>query len=156
MVLGGLDVSIQKKKVQNSVRDVAYLNGLLYVLDEPGGFVRIYNPTTGQPLINSNPINSPTHLLVHGSTIYVAAGNQVLSSNIPNPYDPNVAAWVFEPVLTLGSSDSASGMAFDSSGNFYVADRSTNTVYVYDQDFKLNYAWPAMQDNPEFLLYMGG
>ena len=155
-VLGGLYVSIQKGKVQNSVRDVVYYNGLIFVLDEPGGLVRTYNAATGQPLINSNPVSSPTHLLIQNNTMYVAAGNQVLSSPVPNPYDSDAAAWVFEPLISLGSSDSASGMAFDSSGNFYVANRSSMKVHVYSSKFQPLQTWPAMTDNPEFLLYMGG
>ena len=160
--LGGLDVSIVSKKgankVQNSVRDVAYFGGLLFVVDEPGGLVRSYNAATGQPLAVSNPIDSPTHLLIQSNTMYVSAGNQVFSSSIPNPYDSGAPIWTFQPILSLGSSDSASGMAFDSSGNFYVGNRSTNKVHVFDstKGFKHVETWPAMPDNPEFLLYMGG
>jgi len=161
-VLGGLDVSIVSSngsdKVQNSVRDVAYDGGILFVLDEPGGLVRSYNAATGQPLVVSNPVDSPTHLLIQGSTMYVSAGNQVFTSPIPNPYDASAPIWVFQPILSLGSSDSASGMAFDSTGNFYVGNRSTNKVHVFDSNngFKPVVTWPKMPDNPEFLLYMGG
>jgi outer membrane protein assembly factor BamB len=160
-VLGGLDVSIVsdkgRDKVQNSVRDLAFYGGLLFVLDELGGLVRSYNAATGQPLGVSNPLGSPTHLLINGSTMYVSAGNQVLTSPIPSPYDAAAPIWVFRPLLSLGSSDSASGMAFDSSGNFYVGNRSTNKVHVFDSnnDFKPGNTWPKMPDNPEFLLYMG-
>jgi hypothetical protein len=160
-VLGGLDVSIVsdkgRDKVQNSVRDLAFYGGLLFVLDELGGLVRSYNAATGQPLGVSNPLGSPTHLLINGSTMYVSAGNQVLTSPIPSPYDAAAPLWVFRPLLSLGSSDSASGMAFDSSGNFYVGNRSTNKVHVFDSnnDFKPGNTWPKMPDNPEFLLYMG-
>jgi hypothetical protein len=160
-VLGGLDVSIVsdkgKDKVQNSVRDLAYCDGVLFVLDEPGGLVRSYNAATGQPLAVSSRLNSPTHLLIKGSTMYVSAGNQVLTSPVPNPHDATASSWDFRPLLSLGSSDSASGMAFDSSGNFYVGNRSTNKVHVFDSNngFKPGNTWPKMPDNPEFLLYMG-
>jgi hypothetical protein len=159
--LGGLDVSIVshkgKDKVQNSVRDLAYCDGVLFVLDEPGGLVRSYNAATGQPLAVSSRLNSPTHLLIKGSTMYVSAGNQVLTSPVPNPHDATASSWDFRPLLSLGSSDSASGMAFDSSGNFYVGNRSTNKVHVFDSNngFKPGNTWPKMPDNPEFLLYMG-
>jgi outer membrane protein assembly factor BamB len=159
---GGLDVSIVshkgKGKVQNSVRDLAYNQGLLFVLDEPGGLVRSYNAATGQPLGVSNTLDSPTHLLINGATMYVSAGNQVLTSPIPNPQNTTASSWAFQPLLSLGSSDSASGMAFDSSGNFYVGNRSTNKVHVFDSNngFRPGNTWPQMPDNPEFLLYMGG
>jgi outer membrane protein assembly factor BamB len=160
--LGGLDVSIVsskgKDKVQNSVRDLAWYDGLLFVLDEPGGLVRSYNAATGQPLIVSNPLDSPTHLLIQDGAMYVSAGNQVFTSSIPNPYDAGAPVWIFQPILSLGSSDSASGMAFDSSGNFYVGNRSTDKVHVFNSNkgFEPVETWSKMPDNPEFLLYMGG
>lgn len=169
--LGGLGVSetgdgsnpaaSKTEKVQNSVRDVAYLAGptpLLFVLDEPEGIVRVYNPVTGQPLLNSNPIPGPTHLLIEGGTIYVSAGYQVMTAPVPNPYDPQAPVWLFTPLLALDSKDAASGMAFDAGGGFYVAGRLSQQVFVYDSNnnFAPGTPWDKLPDNPEFLLYTGG
>ena len=169
--LGGLAVELDSKgdKVRNSVRDVAYYglnyNGstlpLLFVVDEPAGLVRIYDPATGQLLRSSNPLTSPVHLLIDGSTMYVGAEDQVLSSPIPNPYDPDAPVWVFAPVTlspALPSGESVSGIAFDGQGNFNVAIRTNNTVMKYDSSFSNGVQWVStpMPDNPEFLLYIPG
>ena len=158
--LGGLGASVDKdNQPQNSVRDVLYYsgnNGLLFVADEPTNIVRIYNPSTGQPLRCSGPVPGPTHLTIQGSTLYVSAGSQVFTSAIPNPYDPNDPVWVFKPLLSLAKG-AAAGTAFDNSGKFYVANRTGNVVEVYDSNnnFAPVMTWPAFTDNPEFLLYMG-
>jgi hypothetical protein len=170
LFLGGLGADVEdekdskgkkKPKTQNSVRDVIYYAGtdpLLFVVDEPTGIVRVYNPSTGQPLLNSNVIADPTHLAIQGNTLYVSSGSQVLQSPIPTPYDPDAEPWVFAaaPVVELPAKDAASGIAFDASGNLYVAGRKSQVVYVYDPNFKALKPWPKLADQPEFLLYMGG
>ena len=47
---GGLQVSISNGKVQNSVRDVAIANGMLFVCDEPSKMIRIYALPNGDYL----------------------------------------------------------------------------------------------------------
>ena len=164
--LGGVDALIESGKVQHSVRDVQYYastyNGqtvaLLFVVDEAASLIRIYDPATGQPLRCSNPLPaSPTHLLIAQDTLYVGVGSQVLSSPIPNPYDPSAPVWVFtSPATSLSNLPGAvSDMAFDSTGSFHVAIRTKNQVLKFDPTFKSSTPWPAqMTDNPEFLLYI--
>jgi hypothetical protein len=168
--MGGLDVTIstsaKKPKVQNSVRDVAFYNlkfngetiPLLFAVDEPAGLVRIYDPGTGKPLMSSNSLKSPVHMLIEGGTIYVGDKDQVLSSPVPNPYDPNAPDWVFTPVkfspkLPAGA---ISGMAFDNQGNFHVAIRTKKRIMKYDSNFSHGTKWLAdpLPDFPEFLLYV--
>jgi hypothetical protein len=169
--LGGLDVLIstaaKNPKVQNSVRDVACCNlnykgetiPLLFIVDEPAGMVRVYDPGTGKPLMSSNSLASPVHLLIEGSMIYVGAKDQVLSSPVPNPYDPTAPGWVFTPINfspALPKGESVSGMAFDKHGNFHVAIRTKKQVMKYDSKFKHGTQWLAdpLPDFPEFLLYV--
>ena len=95
---GGLNVELQNGKVQNSVRGVCFNAGLLYIVDEPGGMVRMYDPTTGQPILNSSTLKSPVQVLIHDGMMYVGAGHQVLSSTIPNPASAIVPAWKFTPI----------------------------------------------------------
>jgi hypothetical protein len=167
--LGGLAVALDKKqeKVQNSVRDVAFYSldyggsalPLLFVADEAAGLVRVYDPVTGQLLRSSNQLNSPVHLLIAGGTIYVGAGDEVLSSPVPNPYDPDAPTWVFTPVaLSPAPGGAVSGMAFDAAGNFHIAVRTNNLVMKYDAQFGNGVEWVStpMPDNPEFLLYVAG
>lgn len=157
--------SASKNKVQHSVRDVQYVelpfNGetlaLLFVVDEAAALVRIYNPSSGQPLSCSNPLPaSPTHLLIDRGTVYVGVGNQVLSSPLPNPYDPTASVWVLTPIPSLSNlPGDVSDMAFDSAGSFHVAIRTKNQVLKYDASFENPVPWAsAMTDSPEFLLYV--
>ena len=147
------------------MRDVAFYNladngvtlPLLFVVDEAAGLVRLYDPRTGQLLRSSNPLTSPVHLLIAGDTIYVGAGDQVLSSPMPNPYDPNAPVWVFTPLaLSPAPTGAVSGMAYDSKGNFHVAVRTKNLVIKYDAKLNNGVNWVStpMPDNPEFLLYV--
>jgi hypothetical protein len=60
---GRLDVVILSGKVQNSVRDIVLAGPgtppsplLLYVLDEPGNLIRLYDPVTGVPCGISNQV----------------------------------------------------------------------------------------------------
>jgi hypothetical protein len=70
----------KKLKVQNSVRGVVYYNNVLYVADEGGSAVRMYNPATGVPL-GSTPVSSPVHLVQQNGVLYVTSGNTVLYGN---------------------------------------------------------------------------
>ncbi|HWT03092.1 MAG TPA: hypothetical protein VN256_22770 [Pyrinomonadaceae bacterium] len=167
---GGLDVKIKNDKITHSVRDVVFYmfsndSGnypLLFVSDEPAGLVRLYQAATGTHILDSNQLGSPVHLLLAGDTIYVGDGNQVLSSPVPNFFDPKVN-WAFNAVSLsppLPGDQPVSGMAFDNSGNFHVAVRSTESgevpqVWKYDSSFSNGAPWPAtMPDNPEFLLHI--
>jgi hypothetical protein len=165
--LGGLDAEIESGKTQHSVRDVQFYTftfnqqtlALLFIVDEANQMVRVYDPSTGQPLRCSNQLPaSPTHLLINQSqnTLYLGVGNQVFSSPIPNPYDPSAPAWVFAPIAALSNlSGDVADMAFDSGGNFHVAIRTKNTVIKYNSSFGNPVPWSAtMSDNPEFLLYI--
>jgi hypothetical protein len=169
--LGGLGVEIntsdsKKPKVQNSVRDVVFYNleysgetiRLLFVVDEVAGLIRVYDPDTGTPLMESNRLESPVHLLINNGTIYVGAKKQILSSPVPNPKNQTATPWAFTPIefspqLPKGS---VSGMAFDGHGNFHVAIRTIKQVMKYDSDFKNGVGWHAdpLPDYPEFLLYV--
>jgi hypothetical protein len=81
-------VSLKSGKVQNSVRDVATANGILFVCDEPDGVVRMY-ALPGQTL-PSGPLaagtylgasrtlgDEPTHLAIQGNVLYVLAGASI-------------------------------------------------------------------------------
>lgn len=162
---GGLGVEISPgddPKVLHSVRDVvAFAYGtfqypLVFVADEVSGLVRLYDPS-GNPLMNSNQLDSPVHLLIAGETIYVSAGEQVLSSPVPNPYDKNAPPWEFTPVdLSSAPPDgTVSGMTFDDKGNFFVAVRTTDKIMKYESGFTKGTIWASTKHKgPEFLLHV--
>jgi hypothetical protein len=74
-VHGGLGVSFDSSgKVQNSVRDVAIANGILFVCDEPEKVVDLYALADGRYLGSSNALStSPTHLATNNGGLYVSA-----------------------------------------------------------------------------------
>jgi hypothetical protein len=100
---GGLDVTTTGKgkdeKVQHSVRDVGLANGILFVVDEPGGCVRMYDPSTGEYHGKSTgSLKAPTHLLIQGTTMYVTAGSEIWTS--PLPTDPSNPTLNFSSVFS--------------------------------------------------------
>lgn len=163
---GGLAVHIVKekdgsKKVQNSVRDVALSSGILYVADEPGDVIRLYDPGTGTPLGISNTLKSPVHILINNGMVYVSSSNEVWSapcSTLPmaTPSPPTVCLNL-TPLLT-GLPGDASGMTFDPSGNFYVAIRTKAPQILKYTSFQAPYTvlidGSALPDAPEFIAYV--
>lgn len=165
---GGLGVEIGDvdgdSKVLHSVRDVVtfkygtpqYLFPLIFVADEVGGVVRLYDPD-GNPLMCSTKLaDSPVHLLIKEETIYVSAGEHVLASALPDPSDPN-APWEFTAVdLSSAPPDGAvSGMTFDDEGNFFIAVRTTDKIMKYEPGFRNGTKWASTtHKGPEFLLHV--
>jgi hypothetical protein len=146
-------------KVQNSVRDVALAGGYLLVVDEPGGVIRSYDPKDGcykgASAVANVPgaiLSSPTHLLVTSNAVYVSFANQIYSSPLPTSQSPTL---MFSPVFRVDKG-SLSGMAVDGSGNFYLANRTQQTITSYPPNFG-PYRWSKpVKDQPEFLLYVEG
>jgi hypothetical protein len=161
---GSLDVSFsgtgKDQKVQNSVRDVLLAEGVLFVVDEPGNCVRMYNPTTGTYLGNSTgALDSPTHLLLDpgATTLYVSAGKQIWSS--PLPTSTTKPSLNFESIFTTKLGNIA-GMAFDQASpvNSYIAIRTgTPQILMASATFQNPSAFiESLPDAPEFLRYVPG
>jgi hypothetical protein len=143
-------------KVQNSVRDVVWVNDLLLVVDEPGGVVRIYDPTDGHYLGASTVagapgaiLGSPTHLLVTNSALWVSFANQIYSSPLPTTAAPSLT---FSPFFSIAAG-TISGMAVDSSNDLYIANRTMKTVEMYPPNTTTPMWTAPMPDQPEFLLF---
>jgi hypothetical protein len=176
--------------VQNSVRGVVCYNNVLYVADEGGLAVRMYDPVTGVPLGFTTLTSAPVHLVVQNGVLYVTSGNTVLYGNcvaapanlppLPTPnqfasdppyptppagYTNSVTLTLSDLGLSLPSGFGPSGLAFDSSGNLYVAGRTSNQIYGYSPatgidppspfvPFSNNPIFSKLQDQPEFLLWV--
>lgn len=133
---------------KHSVRGLAWANGHLYVVDQPAGTVKIYN-ISGEFVGQSNVLETPVHVLAHQGKLYVSGANQVSSSPIPSP----AGDFILSPIKKLKVKNS-SGMAFNSSGHFYVASRTENTILGFDNDFRPTKFHCDLPDNPEFLLHL--
>jgi len=156
---GGLDVTITGKgtdeKVQNSVRDVGFANGLLFVVDEPGGCVRMYDPSTGEYHGKSTgALKSPTHLLIQGTTLYVTAGSEIWTAALPT--DPSNPTLAFTSIFSTTLGDVA-GLAFDQATppNSYIAIRTSNPqILICDSQLQNPVQLTTCTDSPEFVLYV--
>jgi len=143
----GLEYSAAETK-KHSVRGIAWFNGRLYVADQPAGTVKTYD-ITGKYLGQSNPVEAPVHVVVYRGSLYVSAGDQVMTTRLPDqPGD-----FTLKPVKGVKVKN-ASGMAFSDSGNFYLASRTENVILKFGPDFKTLPFRCELPDNPEFLLHV--
>ena len=133
---------------KHSVRGVVWANNSLYVADEPAGRVKVYDKN-GKFLGQSNGVESPVHLVVWKGSLYVSAGDSVLTAQLPSfPGD-----FTLSPIEGV-KVKKACGMAFTKSGCFYIASRSENKILKFDSDFKPMKFECKLADNPEFLLHV--
>ncbi|MEO5930787.1 MAG: hypothetical protein ABIR47_12695 [Candidatus Kapaibacterium sp.] len=143
-------------RVANSVRGVAYYADHLFVADEPGNAVKIYDGTTGQlacTIAGSN-LSAPVHLLFNGSMLYIgSSGNDsVLSCDLSS----GVPAGTVAPVTFIdGGVKHISGMAFDGDGNFYAAERKAKKIKKFSASgASLGDFITGLPDEPEFIMYV--
>jgi hypothetical protein len=156
----GLDATPNDgSKVQNSVRGILYSGGNLYVADEPGNALKIYDGSSGAHQ-GDVTVSGPIHLLGAGTKIYVSSGG---NKKATPPISPSVVCYDLESKsVTTVVSDSAlasvSGIAFGGDGNFYVADRTGKTIRKYVPGTvpfaPLGVFIDSLPDEPEFLLYV--
>jgi hypothetical protein len=119
---GGLAAKLDgKNKVENSVRDVAVANGMLFVCNEPKQVINLYSLKDGSFLGASNPLsNSPTHLSIYNGGLYVSAGPGFYWAQLPaSASSPTLK---LQPTsLTPPAKEKIGGISFDP---------ASSTVYV--------------------------
>jgi hypothetical protein len=163
----GLDASPNDgSKVQNSVRGIVYALGNLYVADEPGNALKIYDGASGA-YKGDITLTGPVHLLCVGNMLYVGCSGD--KKGTP-PVSPSVVCFnltslAVSTVVSDSNLSSVSGIAFGADGNLYVADRKAQTVRRYAPtttpftplgifiDSQTN-SKEGLPDEPEFLLYV--
>ncbi len=133
---------------KHSVRGLVWANNALYVADEPAGRVKVYDKD-GKFLGQSNGVESPDHLVVWKGSLYVSAGDAVLTAQLPS-FPGNFTLSPIEGVKVKN----ACGMAFTKSGHLYIASRSENNILKFNSDFKPMKFECKLADNPEFLLHV--
>jgi len=172
---GGLSVAPATGKVQNSVRDVAIANGMLFVCDEPSQVVRIYALTNGNYLGACSPLKEkPTHLAVLNGGLYASAGGDLYWSPLPaSSAGPKLT---FQNVLTAPASTKIGGITFDQSNataTAYICFQSGTGAAVGGSIQTYGFAQPTsatpptfasgavfasspkdFKDTPEFVLYL--
>jgi hypothetical protein len=160
----------EKQKVQNSVRGVALSEGVLYVADEGGSAVRMYDAATGVPL-GSTALDRPVHLVVHSGNLYVTSGDSIFCGSCvtlpatipavpasdqfsgvsalppypapPSGYTNSVTLTMKDLKLGLPRGSGPSGFAFDTFGNLYIGLRKSQQICAFAPNTN-----PKKGDNP--------
>jgi hypothetical protein len=158
----GLAVEVANGKMSNSVRGLAYWNGALLVADEVAGMVKAYSTTDGSLLAAVTGLDSPVHLLINGTTLYISTGQGAMQVALPSQISfttpLNAEPYIDETMLSSGGAKSVAGMCFapEPKSNdqvMYFADRKGNAVYYLDTSNKLQSFLTKLSDSPEFIVY---
>ncbi len=140
----GLEFSSEGAK-KHSVRGILWSHGALYVADQPAGTIKVFD-RNGKYLGQSNPVETPIHLVANGNKLFVSGANEVLQGDLTGKGDLRLTA---VPGLDVKN---GGGIAFSSSGNLYIASRTENKIFKFGPDFKPLPFPCELPDNPEFLL----
>jgi len=119
-VHGGLGVGFDSGKVKNSVRDVAIVDGILFVADEPEKVVDMYSLTDGNYLGSSNGLaEGPTHLAISNGGLFVSAGSQLYWGSLPVSASLSLQT-ITPPPLPSKDKVKIGGISFDGASTVYV------------------------------------
>ncbi len=153
----GLSFTICSGKVSNSVRDVLFYNGYLYVVDEPGNAVKVYDGETGALYgqIAGGSLFAPVHLFLSENTKTLYVGSTGNDSVVSYDLEDGAPLGIVTPTLFIdGKASSPAGMALDAAGNFYVADRKDKKIARFLPDGTKSDFIADLPDEPEFILYV--
>jgi hypothetical protein len=168
---GGLDVETEivkgREKVVHSVRGIAWANEALYVADEPGAAIKVYNPE-GRFWMHDRPVGgeAPVHLLSKIDTssgvtmLYATAHSGVFWTPLQkSPPD----TFHFQQCI---AAEVVSGIVFGADANLYIAERGNCRIKQFanfipkpgkgqpTREFDVTYQ--GRKQHPEFLLYVPG
>lgn len=114
---GGLGVTIatsgsKQGEVTNSVRGVAVAGGILFVCDEVNKQIKLYALADGSFLGSSTVKNSPTHLVIQNSGLWVSAGDLLYWGQLPT--STTAPAISLEPLaITPPTGNKIGGISFN-------------------------------------------
>ena len=153
----GLKVVLDEHgKPRHSVRGIIVHRGHLYVADEAGDAVKIFEVKTGGLVarIKGRRLTKPVHLILHGDTLNIdAAGTgSILGFDIPAkaPQGKLKARTIID-----GKLNAPSGFAIGPDGDFYVAERLKQRVQRFSAKGQKKDTFIAvLPDMPEFLVHV--
>ncbi len=146
----------QHGKPRHSVRGIVVHRNHLYVADEAGDAVKVFNVQSGELLahITGRMLKAPVHLVLHGETLYIGASGtgSVLALDLTStPPGGELEA----RVVIDGKLDAPSGVAVGPDGDLYVAERKKLRVRRFSSDGKKKGTFiKNLPDMPEFLVYV--
>ncbi len=149
----GLDVH---GKPRHSVRGLVVHRKHLYVADEAGNAVKVFQVKSGRLVarIKGGKLTKPVHLILHGDTLYIGAAGtgSILAFDIPAkaPRGKLKARTVID-----GKLKAPSGFAIGPDGDLYVAERFDQRVRRFSAKGKKKGTFiDALPDIPEFLVHV--
>jgi DNA-binding beta-propeller fold protein YncE len=143
-------------KPRHSVRGIIVHRGHLYVADEAGDAVKIFEVASGKLVarIKGKRLMKPVHLVLHGETLYIGAAGtgSILAFEIPKkaPHGRLRA-----PAVVDGKLKAPSGFAIGPDGDLYVAERLDQRVRRFSVTGKKKGTFiGGLPDMPEFLVHV--
>ena len=153
----GLNVVLDKSgKPRHSVRGIVVHRNHLYVADEAGDAVKVFNVQSGELMahITERELKAPVHLILHGETLYIGASGtgSILALDLPStPLSGKLKA----RVVIDGKLDTLSGIAVGPDGDLYAAERKKQRVRRFSSKGKHEGTFiDNLPDMPEFLVYV--
>jgi hypothetical protein len=153
----GLGVALDEHgKPRHSVRGIIVHRKHLYVADEAGDCVKVFEMGSGRLVarVEGKRLARPVHLILHDETLYIGAAGtgSILALDIPDkaPKGKLKARVVIDEKLKAPS-----GFAIGPDGDFYVAERLKNRVRRFSASGKKKGTFiDKLPDMPEFLLHV--
>jgi len=143
-------------KPRHSVRGIIVHRRHLYVADEAGNAVKIFELKSGRLVarIKGKRLAKPVHMILHGDTLYIGAAGtgSILAYDIPKvaPRGKLKARTVIK-----GKLKAPSGFAIGPDGDLYVAERFDQRVRRFSIDGKKKGTFiDGLPDIPEFLVHV--
>ena len=143
-------------KPRHSVRGIIVHRNHLYVADEAGDAVKIFEVKSGRLVarIRGRKLTKPVHLILHGDTLYIGAAGtgSILAYDIPvkAPRGKLKAKTIID-----GKLKAPSGFAIGPDGDLYVAERLKQRVRRFSAKGKKKGTFiDGLPDMPEFLVHV--
>jgi hypothetical protein len=153
----GLKVVLDKRgKPRHSVRGIVVHRKHLYVADEAGDAVKVFNLRSGKLMahITGPELEAPVHLVLHGETLYIGASGSgsILTLDLTStPTSGKLKA----SILIDRKLDAPSGFAVGPDGDLYVAERKKRRVMRFSSKGKKKGTFiDDLPDMPEFLVHV--
>jgi DNA-binding beta-propeller fold protein YncE len=153
----GLEVVLDVHgKPRHSVRGIVAARGHLYVADEAGDAVKVFELASGRLVarIKGKRMKKPVHLVLHQGTLYIgAAGSGCILAYTLGEAPP--AGKIKPRTVIDGKLQSPSGFAIGPDGDLYVAERLHQRVRRFGPDGQKKGVFiDALPDMPEFLVHV--
>jgi len=141
---------------RHSVRGIIVHRGFLYVADEAGDSVKIFEVATGRLLkrIRGKRLKKPVHLILHDETLYIGAAGSgsIVAYDIPRRIPRGK---IKVRTVVDGKLQAPSGFAIGPDGCLYVAERFKQRVRRFSLKGKKKGTFlKGLPDMPEFLVHV--